>query len=538
MRKGPSTSLRTGLVVSLALVSGLSLLGCQGSGGSSGGGSASAPVTSGTLPPGTPPGSTPPPSTTPPPGTPVAPATLPSGPVGGPRVEGVDVSEFDGTIDWAKVKGAGIGFAFIRVSDGTQHPDPYFSANWSGAKAQGIVRSAYQFFRASESPTAQADLLVNAIGAVGAGDLPPVCDVEVLDGVSASTLLANLAAWIAEIQSKLDVTPIIYTGQGFWNGLGSGGSFSMNDLWVANWGVSSPAIPSDWGAWWFWQYTASGTVPGLGSGSVDRDVFNGSLDDLQAFSKSPPSSSYYRGLAVDSTGKGVWKGTLEGGAFELGDATFRGTGGGQTLAQPVLGIVRTPTGFGYWLFGADGNVMNFGDATLPGSLAGQALAKPIVGMTATPSGQGYWLLGQDGRVSPFGDAQSYGQPQAAQLTDAAVGIGATPTGKGYFIALADGNVLGFGDAVSVGGLGGQSLVNPIVSIAVTLSGKGYWLVDTAGSVTGFGDAAQLAYTSQVALKAPVVSITRTLSGNGYWVLAGDGTVLSAGDAISVGPRPR
>ena len=99
-------------------------------------------------------------------------------------VEGVDVSYYDATVDWAAVKASGRQFAIARVSDGTGFMDPKFSTNWSGIKAAGMVRGVYQFFRPEESATGQADLLLSHMGNLEAGDLPPVLDVEVTDGVS------------------------------------------------------------------------------------------------------------------------------------------------------------------------------------------------------------------------------------------------------------------------------------------------------------------------------------------------------------------
>jgi len=69
-------------------------------------------------------------------------------------VEGIDVSEFQGNINWSSVKASGRQFAIIRVSDGTGHLDPYFSQNWSGAKAAGLIRGVYQFFEPGSPPTA------------------------------------------------------------------------------------------------------------------------------------------------------------------------------------------------------------------------------------------------------------------------------------------------------------------------------------------------------------------------------------------------
>jgi lysozyme len=192
----------------------------------------------------------------------------------GGTLEGIDVSEFQGSIDWNAVHGSGRAFAIARVSDGTQHPDPTFATNWAGIKAAGMTRGVYQFFRASEDPVAQADLLLNAVGTLDAADLSPVADVEVTDGVSGDTLVANLAAWTAHIQQATGRVPMIYTAPGFWDPLPSTGQFGGDVLWVANWQVNCPDTPTPWSGWTFWQYADNGNVPGI-SGNVDLDQFNG-----------------------------------------------------------------------------------------------------------------------------------------------------------------------------------------------------------------------------------------------------------------------
>jgi len=199
---------------------------------------------------------------------------------GTPKVYGIDVSEFQGKINWASVKAAGKSFAVIRVSDGTGHMDPNFASNWKGAKAAGVAVGAYQFFRASEDPTAQADLMLNQLKSVGygAGDLPPVVDVEVTDGVSNATVIARTSTWLAHVQAHLGRLPRLYTSPGWWAGLG-GTVSPLPYLWVANWGVSCPTLPSPWGRLRLWQYSDAGSVSGI-SGNVDLDQYNGSLAEL------------------------------------------------------------------------------------------------------------------------------------------------------------------------------------------------------------------------------------------------------------------
>ena len=199
----------------------------------------------------------------------------------GQTTEGIDVSKWDGTIDWNAVAQSGKAFAFIRVSDGANYYDPQFDTNWANAQAAGVYRGVYQFFRPNQSATAQADLLLSHMGTLGAGDLPPVLDVEVADGASGSQIRAGVDAWSARVQQATGITPIVYTSPGFWASVGGG--LEGDGLWIANWGVSCPHVASSWNGWTFWQYSDKGHVPGISS-SVDLNRFNGSLDDLAAYS--------------------------------------------------------------------------------------------------------------------------------------------------------------------------------------------------------------------------------------------------------------
>ena len=206
-------------------------------------------------------------------------------PVAG-AVEGIDVSEFQGNINWGQVRASGREFAVIRVSDGVGHFDSKFNQNWAGAKAAGVTRGVYQFFRASEDGTAQANVVLQHLGG-DLGELAPVADVEVTDGVGAGTLNVHLQQWIDRIRSVTGKTPIIYTSSGLWGSLSGSSQFANDPLWVANWGVSCPSLPSPWTGFKFWQYADNGSVPGI-SGAVDLDRYNGTLAQLKAGGGSPP----------------------------------------------------------------------------------------------------------------------------------------------------------------------------------------------------------------------------------------------------------
>jgi lysozyme len=207
----------------------------------------------------------------------------------GSVVHGVDVADQDGAINWARAANAKIAFAFIRVSDGFRH-DTSFATNWSGAKSAGIIRGAYQYFRASDDGAKQANDFLDQIKETDANDLPTVADVETLDGESPAKLAAQLTKWVKTVESRTGRTPLIYTSPGLWSGWRMPAALAACPLWVAHWGVKSPALPTGWSEWKFWQYSDTATVAGISKGHTDADEFQGTLDDLKAFVRSTAST--------------------------------------------------------------------------------------------------------------------------------------------------------------------------------------------------------------------------------------------------------
>lgn len=207
----------------------------------------------------------------------------------GATTKGIDVSKWQGTIDWPRVKADGVHYAFVRLSDGANTRDSKFAANWAGAKAAGVIRGAYQFFRPAQSVTAQADMMIAAIGSYQPGDLPPVIDVEDDGGLAPAALAARVRQWVDRVSGALGVTPIVYTGKFFWRDeVGGPASFAGNPLWLAQYTSLCPDLPPPWSRWTFWQYTDSGAVAGI-SGAVDINRFNGSVAQLLAFAGGTPA---------------------------------------------------------------------------------------------------------------------------------------------------------------------------------------------------------------------------------------------------------
>jgi lysozyme len=201
----------------------------------------------------------------------------------GPTVRGIDVSYYQESISWKRVRQAGVQFAFIRVSDGTTVADPRFADNWVGARRVGVLRGAYQFFRPEESAIAQADLLIAAIRR-DPGELPPVIDVETDGGQSPAQLAAKVRAWIERVRAQLRVEPIVYTGPDFWRARAGGADLSSQPLWLAHYTAGCPLVPAPWTRWTFWQHTDRGTVPGIAR-PVDLNVFAGDYFALEELAR-------------------------------------------------------------------------------------------------------------------------------------------------------------------------------------------------------------------------------------------------------------
>ncbi len=199
-------------------------------------------------------------------------------------VEGIDVSHWQGEIDWSQVSAAGKAFAFMKASQDIDFVDPMYGLNRARARAAGLLIGAYHF--ADPSPgvadaRAQADHFLDTAG-IASGDLPPVLDLERKNGLTPVQLEEWARAFLERVRERTGVRGAIYTSPSFWaNSVGGSDWFATHGyrvLWVAHWTTNpSPTVPaSDWAGfgWTFWQYTSDGSVPGI-VGRVDLDRYAG-----------------------------------------------------------------------------------------------------------------------------------------------------------------------------------------------------------------------------------------------------------------------
>jgi len=202
----------------------------------------------------------------------------------GPTVKGIDVSQYQGTINWTAAKNDGVHYAMIRVSDGLNFHDPTFDTNWANSRSAGVKHGAYQFFEPAQDPIAQADYLLTKIGnAIQPDDMPPTLDVEVTDGLGPAAVAGAVKKWVDYVTMKLGRRPIIYTGYYFWRDSVGDANESASPLFHAQYtSAACPTIADAWPTWSFWQYTSTGSVAGI-SGNVDTDRWNGDLASFTAF---------------------------------------------------------------------------------------------------------------------------------------------------------------------------------------------------------------------------------------------------------------
>lgn len=263
----------------------------------------------------------------------------------GETTYGIDVSRYQGDIDWDLVADSGVEFAFIQISRSLTDLDAKFAYNWRRAKEVGILRGAYQRFQPDQDVIGQAELFVQKLGPYVAGDLPPVLDVEDAKGLPPATIAARVDEWVTYVEHKVGLRPIIYTGYYFWKD-SVAADFSDHHLWIANYSAMCPLVPPSWTNWTFHQYSSTAMIPGITANTVDVNRFNGTLAELQALARPPepcpPIDDTDAGRIVDDTSTCFFAG---------GNPAYIRTevaGVGSSLRWTHTTDEPTPANFGQW----------------------------------------------------------------------------------------------------------------------------------------------------------------------------------------------
>ena len=201
-------------------------------------------------------------------------------------VHGIDVSKYQRPIDWSTARANGVSFAFIKATEGGDRLDPGFAGHWRGAGEAGVLRGAYHFYYFCTPAEVQARWFIQNVPKER-GMLPPVIDLEWNPQSPTCTYRPPPEVVRAEAQTFMDILeahygqrPVIYTDPAFFarNELMR---FAGEEVWLR----STAAHPTDrYGVagWTFWQYSATGLVPGA-QGEIDLNAFGGSQAEWAAW---------------------------------------------------------------------------------------------------------------------------------------------------------------------------------------------------------------------------------------------------------------
>lgn len=203
--------------------------------------------------------------------------------VAGYPLRGVDVSHYQGEIDWQQIREQGVDFAFIKATEGSSYVDERYEENRENAREAGLYIGAYHFFSFDSPAASQAEHFIATAGDLS-GALPPVVDIEYYgdkrkDPPEKAQVVSGLQELLDALETEYGVKPIIYTTYTVYNKYIRNG-FQEYPLWIRN--VYYP--PADIGREWiFWQYSDTGKLRGTAGEEkfVDLNVFQKGREELE-----------------------------------------------------------------------------------------------------------------------------------------------------------------------------------------------------------------------------------------------------------------
>ena len=200
-------------------------------------------------------------------------------------IQGIDVSRYQGRIDFAAARNAGTHFVFMKATEGADYVDPNFRANWDAARRAGVPRGAYHFMTWCSLARDQAEWFKRNVPR-DADQLPPVLDLEwnhqssCKAKFSKEDTLEKIRLMLAEMEAHTGKIPIIYTDITFHRDVLAGLHFD-NAFWLRS-VAAEPHTRYAYRDHTFWQWTQTGTMPGV-RGEVDRNAFYGTESEWIRF---------------------------------------------------------------------------------------------------------------------------------------------------------------------------------------------------------------------------------------------------------------
>lgn len=200
----------------------------------------------------------------------------------GHEVRGVDVSSYQGDIDWPALVGGDLDFAYIKATEGSSHVDRRFTENWEGARDSGVLFGAYHFLSFESSGEEQARHIIETVPADGT--LPLAVDVEYYgeyfaEPPSREAVASILDPLIDELTVHYGRPPVIYTTRAAYDRY-IADAYPDCPIWIRS--VVVPPRLSDDREWTFWQYSHRDRRAGYDGEEryIDMNVFRGSRSQL------------------------------------------------------------------------------------------------------------------------------------------------------------------------------------------------------------------------------------------------------------------
>lgn len=200
----------------------------------------------------------------------------------GYEIHGIDISHYQGKIDWeqlknAMIEGCPVRFVIIKSTEGASRLDDHFRENFNQVRDYGFIRGVYHFWSNKSSAREQACYFLDKVH-LTEGDLPPVLDIEHKPAdKSVDDFQRDVLTWLHIVEDKYHAKPIIYTYYKFKEKYLSAPVFDDYPYWIAHYYVDKVQYQ---GKWKFWQHTDAGKLPGI-KGYVDFNIYNGSFYDLR-----------------------------------------------------------------------------------------------------------------------------------------------------------------------------------------------------------------------------------------------------------------
>lgn len=186
---------------------------------------------------------------------------------------GIDVSKYQGYIDYAKVKASGIQVVYIKASEGTTIIDPYFRTNYDNAKSQGLKIGFYHFVRArNEEEAIKEATFFHSVIAGTSPDCRLAMDFEVFDGLGSQKINQISFAFLQKLEKLTKKECVVYSDEYNARTIFSRELAKAYPLWIAEYGVSVPTSTGNWEEWIGFQYSDKGRINGI-NGNVDLDKF-------------------------------------------------------------------------------------------------------------------------------------------------------------------------------------------------------------------------------------------------------------------------